>query len=146
MGSHLYVLLTRQALCGSVGTGGMAAAEHLDWVLDQQDTIQAAAEAAEDANDPHLRFHVQCTQAWIRYFSIIRYALRGRKGNSQSHTAARQHSKLGDPSCRFELPIPYAFSASLYPHITCSSPCAPPAPFQVLVHSCVNLTLKHVAD
>ena len=56
----------------AAGEGGIAAAEYLVWVLDQQATVQLAASVADDAHDPDLNHLVQCAETWIRYFAILR--------------------------------------------------------------------------
>lgn len=56
----------------AAGEGGVAAAEYLVWVLDQQGTVQSAAAIADDTNDPELDHLVQSAETWIRYFAILR--------------------------------------------------------------------------
>lgn len=56
----------------AAGEGGVAAAEYLVWVLDQQATVQSAAAVADDTNDPELHHLVQTAETWIRYFAILR--------------------------------------------------------------------------
>ena len=57
----------------AAGEGGVAAAEYLVWVLDQQATVQLAAAVADDTNDPELHHLVQAAETWIRYFAILRW-------------------------------------------------------------------------
>ena len=57
----------------AAGDGGVAAAEHLIWVLGQQETVEAAASAADDADDAHLHFLVHSVEVWTRYFAILRW-------------------------------------------------------------------------
>ncbi|KAK9844515.1 hypothetical protein WJX74_003480 [Apatococcus lobatus] len=54
------------------GQGGIAAAECLVWVLDQQATVQSAASVADDSQDLELQHLVQSAETWIRFFAILR--------------------------------------------------------------------------